>query len=43
MIDNKEYLIELLFKKLNNNSSIKINLQKKELIQFIHSLINNNQ
>lgn len=42
MPNNKEYLIELIFKKLKNNKSRKINLQQKELSEFINSLINNN-
>ena len=42
MPNNKEYLIELVFKKLKNNKSRKINLQKKEFSEFINSLINNN-
>ena len=42
MLNKKEYLIELIFKKLKNNNSRKINLQKKEFFQFINSLINNN-
>ena len=41
MPDNKEYLMELIFKKLKNNNSRKINLKKKEFIIFINSLINN--
>ena len=39
---NKEYLMELIFKKLKNNKSKKINLKKKELSEFIKFLINNN-
>ena len=42
MPNKKEYLIELIFKKLKNNNSRKINLQKKEFTEFINSLINNN-
>ena len=38
----KEYLIDLIFKKLKNNNSRKINLQKKEFTEFINSLLNNN-
>ena len=42
MPTNKEYLMELIFKKLKNNKSRKINLNKKEFTEFIESLINNN-
>ena len=42
MPNKKEYLIEQIFKKLKNNYSRKINLEKKEFIEFINSLINNN-
>ena len=42
MNKNKEYLIELIFKKLKNNTTRKINLEKKEFTKFINSLINNN-
>ena len=42
MKNKKEYLIEKIFKKLNNNYSRKINLEKKEFVEFINSLINNN-
>tara|TARA_S200000501_G_C20538627_1_gene619045 strand:- start:284 stop:412 length:129 start_codon:yes stop_codon:yes gene_type:complete len=42
MPNNKEYLIELIFKKLKNNNSRKINLEKREFTEFINSLINNN-
>ena len=42
MDHNKEYLIDLIFKKLKNNKSIKINLKKNEFSEFINSLINNN-
>ena len=43
MPKEKEYFIELIFKKLkNNNNSSKINLEKKEFTEFINSLINNN-
>ena len=42
MPNKKEYLIELILKKLKNNISIKINLEKKEFTEFINSLINNN-
>ena len=39
MTKNKEYLIELIFRKLKNNSLRKINLEKKEFAEFINSLI----
>ena len=42
MPNKKEYLIELILKKLKNNISRKINLEKKEFTEFIDSLINNN-
>ena len=42
MPNKKEYLIELIFNKLKNNISRKINLEKKEFTEFINSLINNN-
>ena len=42
MTNDKEYLIELIYKKLKNNKSRKINLQKSELHEFIIFLINNN-
>ena len=42
MSKNKEYLIELIFKKLKNNTSKKINLEKNEFAEFINYLINNN-
>ena len=41
MPNNKDYLIELIFKKLKNNNLRKINLEKKEFTEFINSLINN--
>ena len=40
MSNKKEYLMELIFKKLKNDSSRKINLKKEELTDFINSLIN---
>ena len=43
MPSKKEYLIELILKKLKNNSSRKINLEKKEFNEFINTLINKNQ
>ena len=42
MPNKKEYLIELILKKLKNNISRKINLEKKEFTEFINLLINNN-
>ena len=42
MKNNKEYLMELIFRKLKNNKIRKINLEKKEFTEFIDSLINNN-
>ena len=43
MYKNKEYLIELIFKKLKNNKQKEINLEKKEFTKFINSLINFNK
>ena len=43
MTKNKEYLIELIFRKLKNNSLRKINLEKKELTEFIDSLMKDNK
>ena len=40
---NKEYLIKLIFNKLKNNNSRKINLDKKEFIKFINFLINDSK
>jgi len=42
MSKNKGFLIELIFKKLKNNSTRKIDLEKKEFTEFINYLINNN-
>jgi len=42
MYKKKEYLIELIIKKLKNNRSRKINLEEKEFTEFISYLINNN-
>ena len=42
MSKDKEYLIELIFKKLKKNNSRELNLEKKEFTKFINSLINNN-
>ena len=39
MPHNKEYLIELIFKKLKNNKSRKINLKKEEFTEFIKFII----
>ena len=41
MPNNKEYLIEKIFKQLKNKNLRKINLEKKELTRFINNLINN--
>ena len=41
MPKKKEYLTELIFQKLKNNN-LKIKLDKKEFIEFINELINNN-
>ena len=43
MSNKKEYLMELIFKKLKNDSSRKINLEKEELTDFINSLITENK
>ena len=42
MPNKKEYLIELIFKKLKKIKNGKINLEKKEFSEFINFLINNN-
>ena len=42
MPNKKQYLLELIFKKLKKNSK-KINLEKKEFTEFINFLINNNE
>ena len=42
MANKKEHLTEIIFEKLKNNTSKKILLEKKELTEFIDSLINNN-
>ena len=42
MTSKKEYLIELMLKKLKNNISRKINLEKKEFTEFINTLIDKN-
>ena len=41
MPNKKEYLLEVIFDKLNKHSK-KINLEKKEFTEFINFLINNN-
>ena len=41
MLNKKEYLMEVIFNKLKKNSK-KINLEKKEFIDFINFLMNNN-
>ena len=42
MPNNKEYLTELIFKKLKSNKSQKLNLKKNEFTEFIEFLINKN-
>ena len=42
MRNKKEYLLEIIFKKLKKNSN-KIKLEEKEFTEFINFLINNNQ
>jgi len=41
MPNKKEYLVDLIINKLNK-SSRKLHLEKKEFLDFINSLINNN-
>ena len=41
MPNKKEYLLEVIFNKLKKNSK-NINLEKKELTEFIDYLIDNN-
>ena len=41
MAHKKEYLLEVIFNKLKKNSKT-INLEKKDFIEFINFLINNN-
>ncbi len=41
MPNKKDYLLEVIFNKLQKKSR-KINLEKKELTEFINFLINNN-
>ena len=43
MHKNKEYLIEVIYKKLKNNNIRKIDLEKKEFTKFINSLIDRNE
>ena len=40
MPDKKDYMVDVIFKKLQKNSN-KINLEKKELTEFINFLIKN--
>tara|TARA_Y100000746_G_scaffold210493_1_gene200850 strand:- start:439 stop:567 length:129 start_codon:yes stop_codon:yes gene_type:complete len=42
MRNKKDYLLEIIFKKLKKTSK-KIKLEKKEFSEFINLLINNNQ
>ena len=42
MANKKEYLLEVIFNKLQKNSK-KINLKKKEFTEFINFLTNNNK
>ena len=41
MPNKKEYILDAIFNKLQKNSN-KINLEKKELTEFINFLIKNN-
>tara|TARA_Y100000991_G_C21924910_1_gene328199 strand:- start:79 stop:207 length:129 start_codon:yes stop_codon:yes gene_type:complete len=41
MYNKKEYLIDLILKKLKNNNLRKINLEKNEFTEFINSIMNN--
>ena len=41
MANKKEYLLEVIFNKLKKTPN-KINLEKKEISEFIKFLINNN-
>ena len=41
MNNKSEYLIDIIFKKLKNNKSRIINLEKDEFTKFINYLINN--
>ena len=41
MHNKAEYLIDLIFNKLKNNKSRKLNLEKQEFREFIHFLISN--
>ena len=40
-MSKKDFLLEVIFKKLKKNSK-KINLEKKEFTEFVNFLINNN-
>lgn len=40
-MSKKEFLLEVIFKKLKKNSK-NINLEKKEFTEFVNFLINNN-
>ena len=40
MLDKKEYLIGLIFKKLKSNNSRKIKLEIEQFTKFINLLIN---
>ena len=42
MLNKKEYLLEVIFNKLKNNSK-NINLEKREFTKFINLLINDNK
>ena len=42
MSKKKQNLMELILKKLKNNNSRRINLEEKELTEFINYLIKNN-
>ena len=42
MSKKKQNLMELIFIKLKNNNSRRINLEKKEFTEFINYLIKNN-
>ena len=42
MTSKSDYLIDLIYKKLKNNNSKKIILEKETFKKFIYSLINDN-
>ena len=42
MPNNKDYLMKLIFRKLKENKSRKISLEKKEFFEFIKFLIDKN-